>query len=69
MIDAKRTEQIARDNILKLLSNEEVAKVSTAEGTSGLADGEEYLDLEHLDHGIKRANPPNSAHHGPCPST
>jgi hypothetical protein len=36
MTDAKRTEQVARDNILKLLSNEEIAKVSTAEAASGL---------------------------------
>ena len=31
MTDAKRAEQVARDMILKLLSNEETARVSTAE--------------------------------------
>jgi hypothetical protein len=43
MTDAKRAEQVARDNILKLLSNEEVAKVSTAEAASGLTEGGEYM--------------------------
>ena len=55
MTDAKRAEQVARDNILKLLSNEEIAKVSSAEAASGLTEGEEYLDLEHLDQGVQRA--------------
>jgi len=55
MTDAKRAEQVARNNILKLLSNEEVAKVSSAEAVSGLTEGGEYLDLEHLDQGVQRA--------------
>lgn len=40
---------------MKLLSNEEIAKISTAEAASGLTEGVEYLDLEHLDQGVKRA--------------
>ena len=55
MTDAKRAEQVARDMILKLLSNEETARVSTAEAAARLTEGEEYLDLEHLDQGIQRA--------------
>jgi hypothetical protein len=55
MTDAKRVEQVARDNILKILSNEEIAKVSTAEGKSVLPVGTEYLDLEHLDQGVQSA--------------
>ena len=55
MTDPKRAEHVARETILKLLSNEEIARVSTAEGASRLTDGEEYLDLEHLDQGIQRA--------------
>ena len=35
--------------------SEEIAKVSTAEATSGLTEGGEYLDLEHLDRGVQRA--------------
>jgi hypothetical protein len=55
MTDAKRAQEVARDIILGLLSDEETAKVSTAEGVSGLTEGAEYLDLEHLDRGIQRA--------------
>jgi hypothetical protein len=55
MSDAKRTEQVARDAILKLLSDEEIAKVSTAEAASDLTEGAEYFDLEHLDQGVQRA--------------
>jgi hypothetical protein len=54
MTDAKR-EEVARDTILGLLSDEETARVSTAEGVSGLTEGAEYLDLEHLDRGVQRA--------------
>ena len=56
MTVAERADHIARDTILKLLSDEENAKVSSAEGSAGLAQGEEYLDLEHLDRGIQRAD-------------
>ena len=55
MSDAERAEHIARDTILNLLSDEENAKVSTAEAASRLIEGEEYLDLEHLDQGVQRA--------------
>lgn len=55
MTDAQRAEHVSRDTILKLLSNEEIARVSTAEAASALAEGEEYLDLEHLDQGVERA--------------
>jgi hypothetical protein len=41
-------------HILKLLSDEETARVSTAEAASGLIEGAEYLDLEHLDQGAQR---------------
>ena len=57
MTNTKRAEQVARDDILKLLSNEEIAKVSTAEAASELTEGEEYLDLEHLDQGIQHTKP------------
>ena len=55
MTDAKRAEHVARDTILKLLSDEEITKVSTAEAASELTEGGEYLDLEHLDQGVQRA--------------
>jgi hypothetical protein len=56
MTAAERADHTARDTILKLLSDEENAKVSSAEGSPSLAQGEEYLDLEHLDRGIQRAD-------------
>lgn len=45
-----------RDGILTLLSDAEVASVSTAETAERLLDGDEYLDLEHLDWGVQRAS-------------
>jgi hypothetical protein len=55
MTDGKRADQVTRDTILKLLSDEETARVSTAETASGLKEGAEYVDLEHLDRGVQRA--------------
>ena len=55
MTNAERAEQVARDTILKLLSNEETARVGTAEVATGLTEGAEYLDLKHLEQGIQRA--------------
>jgi hypothetical protein len=55
MNDASRTEYVTRDHILKLLSDEEVARVSTAETATRLTDGDEYLDLEKLHQGVRRA--------------
>ena len=46
MTDAKRAEQVARDTVLKLLSDEETARVSTAETASRLTEGAEYVDLD-----------------------
>jgi hypothetical protein len=48
-------EYITRDSILKLLSDDEAASVSTAETAARLLDGEEYVDLERLDQGVQRA--------------
>ena len=48
---------ITRDTILKLLSPEELARVCTAESKPALVTGEDYLDLKHLDRGIRRARP------------
>ncbi len=41
--------------VLGLLSDDEVANVSTAETATALAHGEEFLDLQSLDQGVKRA--------------
>lgn len=46
---------LIRDAVMKLLSDEEVAMVSTAETAATLTVGEEYLDLTNLDDGVRRA--------------
>lgn len=51
----KRSEYLTRSGILSVLSDDEVARVSTAETAASLSEGEEYLDLEHLEQGVRRA--------------
>ena len=54
MTDPKR-QQAMRDDIVLLLSDEETARVSTAEDAPKLADGAQYVDLERLDLGVQVA--------------
>ncbi len=60
-----KTEQknalVTRDAILKLLSDQETASVSTVETQASLADGDEYIDLEQLDQGVRKAAGSNVA--------
>jgi hypothetical protein len=49
------TSYATRESILNLLSDDEVASVSTAETAPGLSDADEYLDLERLEQGVQRA--------------
>lgn len=51
----KRNAFVSRDNLLKLLSDEEVASVSSAETSALLAEGDEYIDLAHLDKGVRKS--------------
>ena len=55
MKNDKRTDYVTRETILELLSDDEVAQVSTAETAAHLINGEEYLDLEHLNLGVQKA--------------
>jgi hypothetical protein len=55
MTNEKRSEYLTRDRLLKLLSDEEIASVSTAVTAPRLAEGDEYLDLEQLERGVLRA--------------
>jgi hypothetical protein len=55
MNDHEREQYLNRDGVLKLLSDAEVSRVSTAETAERLLAGDEYLDLEHLDWGVRRA--------------
>ena len=56
MKTAERAEYITRDTILRLLSDQEIACVSTAETATHLADGEEYVDLGEPDRGVRLAH-------------
>jgi hypothetical protein len=57
MKNEQRTEYLLRNAIMNLLSDEEVARVSTAETAERLRDGDEYLDLEQLSDGVRRVPP------------
>jgi hypothetical protein len=46
---------VTRDAVLKLLSDQENARVATLESAAQLADGEEYIDLAHPERGVLRA--------------
>ena len=45
----------ARNASMLLLTDEENARVTTAEAGASLADGLEFIDLEHLERGVQRA--------------
>jgi len=49
-----------RHAVLALLSDEEVARVSTLESEPGLAEGEEYIDLARPERGALRAQASNA---------
>ncbi len=51
----KRTDHLRRTRVINLLTDNEVVRVSMAETTRALEEGEEYLDLLHLDAGVRRA--------------
>lgn len=50
----ERTQNATRETVLTLLSEDDFARVTSADATR-LAEGDEYLDLEHLAHGVQRA--------------
>jgi hypothetical protein len=52
---AEEAQALRRKAVLASLSDDEVASVSTAETAAGLMDGEEYIDLQALDQGVRRA--------------
>jgi hypothetical protein len=47
----KRVDYLTRDSIMRLLSDDEIAAVSTAQTAPHLAEGDEYVDLETLSRG------------------
>jgi hypothetical protein len=52
----KLREYVIREEIMKLLSDEELARVSLAENSAHLREGQEYLDLEETGRGVRRAS-------------
>jgi len=51
-----RTENVTRESILKLLSDDEVASVCTSETKVCLAERDEYIDLEQLERGVQKSH-------------
>jgi hypothetical protein len=47
------TAKATRDSVLKLLSGDEVARLSDVETVPSLEFGDEYLDLERLEQGVQ----------------
>lgn len=62
-----RVKYISRDEALNGLSDNEAARVSAAESLAQLSHGDEYLDLHHLDHGVRTATAHASAIGGVLP--
>jgi hypothetical protein len=62
MTTANKSDYITRESMLKLLSNDEVAKVSTSETAKSLESGDEFIDLEDIRAGVKTAG--SQAHMG-----
>jgi hypothetical protein len=56
MNNEKRSEYFTRDGIMGLLSDDEVARVTTIEAAASLVPGDEYIDLEQLDQGVRMAS-------------
>jgi len=56
MNNEARSEYLTRDGIMKLLSDDEIAKVTMTEAAATLAPGDEYIDLEQLDQGVRTAS-------------
>jgi hypothetical protein len=50
-----KAELLTRDAILMILSDDEVASVSTSETALSLPVGADYLDLEQLERGVQKA--------------
>ena len=55
MKNDQRAQYVARDTILKLLSDTEVASVAMAETATSIREGDEYIDLTELQDGVRRS--------------
>jgi hypothetical protein len=55
-MNERKSDSGTRDRVLMLLSDDEVARVSSGEGEVRLADGDEYIDLAAPDNGVRRVH-------------
>lgn len=60
MKDEKQAAYETREEIMKLLSDEEVTRVSATEAAAHLSDGDQYIDLENFDKGVLKAEGMNT---------
>lgn len=51
----KHSQRLTRDTIMKLLSDDEAAEVNSGNGPVLLSGGDEYIDLDELKGGVRRA--------------
>jgi hypothetical protein len=56
MTSDSKTKVVTREQILSLLSDAEVARVSRAEGEARLVEGDEYVDLEDVAAGVHQVH-------------
>ena len=54
----QRNDYLRREDLLEMLSDEEIARISQSETGKGLSAGDEYIDLERLAQGVHRAQGP-----------
>jgi hypothetical protein len=55
----KPPELVTRDNLLSILSDEEGARVRMPAAAAVLVDGDEFIDLTHIELGVQRAGESN----------
>jgi hypothetical protein len=54
MNKSRPNEYVTRNTLMNLLSDDEIARVSDVETSSCLDQGEEYIDLEQPNQGVRR---------------
>jgi hypothetical protein len=59
MKSKKEYEFVSRDNILKILNDEEAARIRLPATASQLVDGDEFIDLTQIERGVQRAGQSN----------
>lgn len=55
MKNYNRTDHTTRDMIPKLLSSEEISRVSPKKSAAGLAKNDEYVDLDEPSRGVRKS--------------